>query len=200
MRYFLFIVLFLGFPLFAERITLDPNARSYEMHPHKKERIDVFDFEGKYPDLENIDINARKKKYVEFYLTGDYPQLETLNYEGSFGILVGKLTGQFPKLSLVNIFCTNCAMKLDLAAEWQKSCEITIRGEDEDIYLTLPQNIGLVIHTKTGVKGKVIANESLKKKNRFGILKKTFENELAETSEVVLTLTIEAGEGRIILN
>jgi hypothetical protein len=170
------------------------------MQPRKKERVDVFDFAGNYPQLSNIDINARKKKHVEFYLTGDYPALESVNYEGAFGILVGKVTGNFPKLALVNFVCTNCAMKLDLGAKWQQSCEITIRGADEDICLTLPKKVGLVIHTKTAFKGKVIPCEGLKRKKRMGILKKTFANELAETAEIVLTLHIESGEGRIILN
>ena len=168
--------------------------------PRKKERVDVFDFEGNYPELTNIDISARKKKHVEFYLTGEYPVLESVNYEGSFGILEGKLTGNFPKLALINFLCTNCAMKLDLATKWQKSCVITIRGEDEDIYLTLPKDVGLVVHTKTAVKGKVIVPEGLKKKNRFGIRNKTFENELAQTAEIVITLNVELAEGCIILN
>ena len=200
MKLFLVILCLLSGSLFAEHITLDPSAHSFEMKPRQKERVDTFDFAGHYPDLENIDINGRRRKNVEFYLTGEYPILESVNYEGAFGILSGELTGTFPKLTLVNFLCTHCAMKFDLDAEWKQSCEINIRGGDENIHLTLPKNVGLIIHTKTAVKGKVVASEGLKKKNRFGILKKTFENELAETADIVITLNIECADGHIFLN
>ena len=186
-------------PLCAERITLDPSARNFEMHPKSKERIDVFDFEGAFPDLENIDINARRKKNVEFYLTGSYPILESLNYMGSFGSLTGDLTGNFPKLALINFLCASCAMDLDLRSDWQQSCEIHIRGGNENIVLTLPKDVGLIIYTKTDLKGKVIPCEELKKTKRFALLNKSFQNELAETASVVLTIHIEAKDGRIIL-
>lgn len=196
----LFLVCVSCLPLSAERITLDPNSRSFEMRPPKKERVDVFDFAGKFLELENIDINARKKKNVEFYLTGDYPVLESVNYEGSFGVLSGKLTGNFPKLALINFICTSCAMDFDLGAKWQQSCEIHIQGADQDIVLDLPKDVGLVIHTRTGMKGKVIAPEGLKKKKWYSILNKTFENALVETAAVVLTIYVECGDGRIVLN
>jgi hypothetical protein len=196
----LLLLLVFAPPLFAERITIDPSARNFEMRPPVKERVDVFDFSGEFPELENIAINARRKKNVEFYLTGDYPVLESVDYEGSFGVFTGELTGNFPKLALINFICTSCAMDFDLGAEWQSSCEINITGADEDIVLNLPKEVGLVIYTKTGLKGKVIPCEELKKKKRFGVLNKIFENSLAETAPVVLTIHIACGDGRIILN
>jgi hypothetical protein len=186
--------------LFAERITIDPSTSSFELRPPQKERVDVFDFEGEFPELKKIDINARKKKNVEFYLTGDYPLLESVDYEGSFGVFKGELTGNFPKLASVNFICTNCAMQFDLDTKWQCPCEITICGENEDIILALPKDVGLVIHTRTGVKGKVVACEGLKKKKWYSITKKTFENSLIETAPVTLTINIVVGEGSIVLN
>ena len=197
----LFLLFFIScFPLLGETITLDPSARSFEMRTPRKERLDVFDFSGEYHDLENIDINARKRKNVEFYLTGEYPALESLTYEGSFGVLRGELTGNFPKLSLINFLCSSCAMNLDLNTQWHCSCEIHIRGGDEDIVLNLPKDVGLVIYTKTALKGKVIPCEGLTKKNKMGILNKIFENSLVETAPVVLTIHIETADGRILLN
>lgn len=180
-------------------VPVDHSARSFEMHQKRRQRVDRFDFSGPFPNLENIDIDARRKKCVEFDLSGDYPLLTTLNYEGSFGRLTGNLTGDFPQLSFVNLLCTSCAMELDLTGNWQKNCEINIRGQKEDLVLKLPENVGLIIHTKTGVSGKVIPSENLKKKGFFHILNKTYYNELAETAPVVLTLHIETTDGKIIL-
>lgn len=185
--------------LFAERFSADPSARSFESSQPKKQRVDVFDFEGVYPELEHINIDARRKKNVEFNLTGAYPALEMVNYEGSFGLLSGKLTGNFPQLAVINFLCSSCAMQLDLGAAWSRSCAINIRGADEDVVLTLPKDVGLEIHTKVGIKGKVIPCDGLKKKERLGILKKTYFNELAETCPIKLIINIELAEGRIIL-
>lgn len=186
--------------LFGENFSVDADARSFEMREAKRHRIDTFDLKGSYPELENIDIDARRKKNVEFYLSGEYPQLEQLNYEGSFGNFVGKLTGNFPKLSLINLLTLNCAMHLDLQADWQQNCQINIKGAKEDIVIQLPQEVGLVVHTKTGAKGKVIVNSNLKKRGRLGFLNKTFENDKVQSASVVLTFNIELTEGRIILN
>lgn len=165
-----------------------------------KERVDRYDFSGEFLNLENIDIDARKQKRVEFDLSGTYPLLTSVNYEGSFGHLKGDLTGNFPCLNLVNILCTSCAMQLDLTGEWQQSCQITIRGLKEDVAVKLPENVGLIIHTKTSPTGKVITKEGLKKKGWFKVWKKTFHNELAEIAPIVLTLDIETTDGKILLN
>ena len=194
------LLLLLSSPLCAEHFSPERSVRGYESGQPKKQRVDVFDFAGEYPELEHINIDAKRKKNVEFHLTGIYPELEMINYEGSFGTLSGKLTGDFPKLAVVNFLCTNCAMRLDLGTHWSRSCEINIRGADQDIILTLPKDVGLEIHTRVAIKGKVIPFEGLKKKEKLGVLKKTYFNELAETSDVVLTLYIELADGRIILN
>lgn len=193
-------LLLLASPLCAERFSADRSARGYESGQPKKHRVDVFDFDGQYPELEHINIDAKRKKNVEFHLTGTYPELEMVNYEGSFGTLSGKLTGDFPKLAIVNFLCTNCAMQLDLGTTWKRTCEINIRGADQDIVLTLPKDVGLEIRTKVAIKGKVIPCEGLKKKEKLGMLKKTYFNDLAETADVVLIIHIELADGRIILN
>ncbi|MFC2049261.1 hypothetical protein ACFLR2_01135 [Chlamydiota bacterium] len=199
LRLFLILAL-LTSPLFAARFSADTSARSFESKEPRKQRVDVYDFDGEYPELENISINAKRKKNVELHLTGDYPVLELVNYEGSFGVLSGELTGKFPQLACVNFLCSSCAMNLDLSADWSRSCEINIRGADGDVELTLPKDVGLEIHTKVALKGKVLPCEGLKKKERLGILNKTYVNDLVETSPIVLKINIEVADGRIILN
>jgi hypothetical protein len=194
-----FIILYTS-SLQAERYSADRSARRYESAQPKKQRVDIFDFEGEYPELEHINIDAKRKKNVEFHLTGNYPELELVNYEGSFGSLTGKLTGQFPKLEMINFLCSNCAMQLDLNSNWTQSCEINIRGMDEDVVISLPKDIGLEIHTKVAVKGKVLPCDGLKKKEKLGVLKKTYTNAQAETSPIILKINVEVADGRIILN
>ncbi|MCC5832523.1 MAG: hypothetical protein JJU12_05720 [Chlamydiales bacterium] len=198
MQFFLLLSLLFTSSLFALP-PIDRSASTFQMRK-VNQRVDRFDFSGAFPNLENIDIDARKNKCVEFDLSGEYPLLTSVNYEGSFGSLKGALTGKYPILSTVNILCTSCAMQLDLTGEWERSCRITIRGVKEDIALTLPEGIGLIIHTKTSPSGKVIAKEGLKKKGWLKILKKTYHNALAETAPIVLTLDIETTDGKIILN
>lgn len=194
------LFLFLCAQLCAETFTADGSASSYETVKPKKYRIDTFDFSGQYPQLGKIEIDARRKKNVVFQLTGNCPLLERVNYEGFFGTLSGKLTGNFPLLSVVNILCTNCTMDLDLSAHWQHSCMITLRGSEGDIVLKLPKDVGLIIHTKTAVRGKVIPCESLTKKGWLGLLNKTYKNSLADTAPVVLTINVELTDGSIVLN
>lgn len=196
MKYFLYLFL-LASPLFAEHI--DRQASSYQLRKINQ-RVDKFDFSGDFPNLENIDIDARRKKRVEFNLSGDYPLLTSVNYEGTFGYLKGDLTGNYPLLTQVNLLCTSCAMQLDLTGEWKQSCQINIRGQKEDIVVKLPDTVGLIIHTKVSVNGKVIPKEGLKKQGWYHVLNKTYKNALAETAPIVLTLYIEATDGRIVLN
>lgn len=194
---FLFFLLFLASPLCAEQI--DRQASSYQLRKINQ-RVDKFDFSGDFPNLENIDIDARRKKRVEFNLSGDYPLLTSVNYEGTFGHLKGDLTGNYPVLNLVNLLCTSCAMQLDLTGDWKQSCQINIRGQKEDIVIKLPDGVGLIIHTKVGLNGKVFPKEGLKKQGWYHVLNKTYKNALAETAPIVLTLNIEATDGRIVLN
>lgn len=196
MRFAFILSLLASFHLFGDIV--DQSAASFELR--EKKRTDVFEFPGEYANLKNINIDATRKKKVEFYLNGDYPLLKTVNYEGGFGVLKGELTGKFPQLTLVNFLCTSCNIDFDLSGQWEQNCEITVRGMKEDITLILPTNVGLVIHTKTSPSGKVIANHELKKKGWLGVLNKTYYNTLSETSDVVLTLHLETTDGRIILN
>lgn len=189
---------------------IDPSTAKFEVKEREKFRVDVFDFSGEYPQLENIDIDARRKKRVEMLLTGDYPILEKINYEGSFGSLIGKLTGSFANLTTVNFLCSSSAMQLDLTGNWQKDCEINIQGSTGNIVITLPKNVGLTVHTKTGPTGKVINNLELTKKG-WGWMQKTYindisnfekdpENKESETDPVQIVINIEVTKAKIHLN
>lgn len=188
------IFLFLFTPLFGEGV--DRSVTSFEKR--EKKHIDQFDFSGEWPNIENIDIDAKRKKRVEIDLTGTYPLLEKINFEGGFGLLRGEVTGHFPKLTLINFLCGASAMTLDFTAQWMQSCEINVRGSKENVTLILPKNVGLVVATKVGARGRVYA-EGLKKKG-FGLLSKSYENELAKTAEIILRINVETSEGNIIIN
>ncbi len=197
MRFLILLFLLCTTSLLAAPI--DRSASSFQMRKQKR-YVERFDFSGEFPNLADIDIDARKKKNVEFDLSGEYPLLTVVNYEGSFGHLKGDLTGKYPCLTLVNIFCTSCAMQLDLTGEWERSCQLNIRGVKEDVTLILPEGVGLIVKTKTAPAGKVFAKEGLKKQGWMKVWKKTYHNELVDTAPVVLTLDIETTLGNIILN
>ncbi len=182
--------------LFAEPIA--SNITSFEVHSRPKVHVDEYHFPDRYEQLENIDIDASRKMRVSLDLSGDYPILKKINYEGTFGDLNSKLTGHFPTLQEVCFACASTTMKLDLRGKWEQNCTFTLKGGRGIIDLHLPSNCGLTVHTKVGIKGRVI-NNTLKKKGR-GILKKTYTNPLQETAPIQLTLNIEMTEGQVILN
>lgn len=175
---------------------VDRSVTSFERR--EKQRIDHFDFSGEWPNIEVIDIDATRKKRVEIDLTGHYPLLEKIHFEGGFGLLNGAITGQFPKLTTINFLCGSSAMTLDFRAKWTQSCEINVRGMKENINITLPAEVGLVVMTKVGARGHVYV-EGLKKKG-FGLLNKHYKNALADRAEIVLYVNIEATDGNIFVH
>lgn len=199
MLYPLFLLSVLFSPLIASA-AIDRTVSSFETPRPQNQRVDRYDFSGEFPNLKKVDIDAKKKKKIEFDLSGEYPLLTVVNYTGNFGHLKGDFTGNYPLLEQMNLVCGSCAMELDLNGNWQKSCHITIKGGEKDIVIQLPEEVGLVIYTKTAIPGKVIAKESLIKHKWYKILNKTYYNDKAKTAPVVLTLDIELTDGQIILN
>ena len=192
-RFFFFFFLISPFLYGSE---VDRSISSYEKR--EKRKIDHFDFSGDWLNIKNIDIDAKRKKCVELDLTGNYPLLQEINFQGGFGLLKGQITGQFPKLSIINILCGSSSMTLDFTSQWTRSCNINIRGQNEDVVLYIPHNIGISINTKVGALGKVYV-DGLKKKG-FGLLNKRYENALLEESPIVLHFNIETNEGNIVVN
>lgn len=191
MKYF--FLLFLSVSLFA-----DSDITSFKVETRPKEHVEHYDFPGAYPQLEDIEIDATRKMRVSMDLSGQYPLLKKINYEGSFGALAGKLTGAFPSLEQINILCSSTSMKLDLTGKWEKNCTITIVEGRGEIELKIPKDVGVTVHTKVGMKGKVV-NRSLEKMGK-GILKKNYHNPSQQDNPIQLTLNVELGEGKIILN
>ena len=180
-------------------VEVDHQSKSFSTRKPSK-RVDKFDFSGDFSLLENIDIDARRKKLVELDLSGSYPVLTDVNYEGTFGNLTGKFTGVYQKLSNVNVLCTSCAMQLDFTGQWEKNCTISIHGQKEDLVIKLPENVGLIVKTKTSPTGKVVVRkEGLKSQGWLHILNKVYHNRLVDMSDIVLTFNIEVSEGKIIL-
>jgi len=190
----LFFLLFAIHPLHALRV--DPSTSRFSAG-HQKFRIDTFDFSGEYPQLANIDIDARRNKRVDLLLTGVYPALEEVCYEGSFGVLKGEITGSFPKLTVMNILCSSASMSLDLRGKWENSCAINIRGSTGDISILLPKDVGITVHTKATPLGKVIATSV--QQQGWGLINKTFTNDQAETAPVQLTIHVEVTKATITL-
>lgn len=192
MRY-LSVFLLLATSLMA--VEIDPSTASFTQRKQQC-RVDVYDFIGDYPNLKNIDIDAKRKKRVEFNLTGSYPVLEKIVYEGGFGSLNGLLVGDFPSLKQVNFLCGNMAMNFNLQGQWHQSCACTFRGAKEPIVLQLPKDVGVIAHVNTKLGAKVIAGP-LKKKGWWKITHRTYKNQLADTADIVLTLYIDAAKSSI---
>ncbi len=186
------IFLILAAPLLA--IKINPSATGFDDHK-KRHYVDSYDFSGLFPHLENIDIDAHKKKCVEVDMSGEYPLLRSFCFDGSFGTFDGMLTGSFPLLSELEFSVTDNNMKIDLRGDWQKDCDITLVGRDAEVVIKLPKGVGLDIRTKTATRGKVVA-EGLKKKG-FGFNKKRFL--VHPEAEITLHLDLQIANGRIIL-
>lgn len=195
MKHFLLSFFFLFSSLYAEPI--DSSLKSFALKETKKFRVDTFDFSGDYPDLENIEIDAKRKKCVELLLPGSYPQLEKIDYEGTFGSLEGKLTGSFPKLYEINILTLCAAMQLDFSGKWEQSCTINLRGSRENIVLSLPQQVGVILNVKTRT-GKVITNQRVKKQG-WGVFNRVYTNEESVDAPILLTVNVELDSGQLIL-
>ncbi|MBS0646180.1 MAG: hypothetical protein JSR97_06275 [Verrucomicrobia bacterium] len=194
MRSLLLLILCLVPPLYAVKV--DSSLKTFEQRETQK-KVDVYDFEGDYPQLEKIDIDARRKKCVEFNLCGSYPALEKIVYEGGFGSLDSRLTGKYPLLKQIEFLCGNAKMDFDLKGDWQRSCKMTIQGAKEPIVLKLPSDIGIVAHVHSKLGAKVEAGP-LKKQGWWHMVQRTYTNDLADTAEVVLTLDINIADGVVV--
>lgn len=181
--------LLLSFPLWALKV--DPNCRGFD-NQKKTEQIDRYDFAGLFPKLEKINIDAHKRKYVELELTGEYPLLKSICFDGSFGRFDGNLTGSFPLLTDIDVKVTSNKVNLDLRGDWTQDCNIIITGTSADITLNLPKTVGLDIKTKTAPRGKV-TSDWLKKKGLLN--KKRFVAN--PDADVQLTLYVEVTDGQI---
>lgn len=188
--------------LFAAILRADPvpDSPSFVLREARKMRVDTYDFPLNYTQLEKIEIDGRRKKEVELFLTGSFPQLRQVLYEGTFGNLVGKFTGDFPAVDKVSLLTICAHMALDFRGKFTQSCEITVRGSTEDIALILPQDVGVVVHTKTREGLTRLQNSSLKRKGFWTPFNKIFENPLAESCPIVVTFRIETTSGSISLS
>ncbi len=173
--------------------SLDISSKEVFFNSREEFYTENMDFTGSFPELKTIDIDARRQKRVALKLVGDYPVLEKIQYEGTFGYLVGSLTGSFPALENVQYLCSACSINLDLTGIWEKSCRIVIKNCVEPIVLKLPKDIGVIITTKTAMKGKVKAIGLEKKRSH--LRKKVFVNSLFLTSPVVLNIEVETVKG-----
>lgn len=195
--FFLFFVSsFFGTSLHALRI--DPNASSFAQREKKK--VEVYDFTGDYPKLEDVDIDARKKINVELLLSGNYPLLKKINFEGGFGAVSGAITGTFPLLETVDIVCTDSLLSLNLDAKWEKECTINIAGTG-DIVLNLPKDIGLLVTIKTATPfEKIYVNHPSLFKRKGILMQKIFLNPIAEGETRPIKINIISAKGTITLN
>lgn len=186
-------LLLLTVSLFA--VEIDPSAKSFEQR-QQKYQVEVYDFVGLYPNLEHIDIDAKRKKRVEFNMKGSYPVLQDIVYEGGFGTLKGELTGEFPALQTASFLCGNTAMTFNLKGNWSQSCLFTFRGMKEPLTLQIPDHVGVIAHVNTKI-GAKISPGPLKKKGWWKLSHRTYQNELAEAAPVVLTFYIDVADAPV---
>lgn len=161
--------------------------------------IDTFQFRDKCSSLESIDINAERKKCVRLDVSGSFPQLERVSYKGSFGKMWGMFTGDYPKLDTLDFECSACRMEMDCRGSWHQPATVVIRNENAPIILMCPRDVGVVIRTKVGPQGKVLIHGSYQKKGR-GIWNRTYHNSLVGVSPITVTFIVESyGQGSITL-
>ncbi|ANG66220.1 hypothetical protein JG731_03935 [Chlamydia gallinacea] len=160
--------------------------------------IDRFNFSGAFPEMETMEIHAQRKKRVYFDASGDFPRLTSIVYQGSFGFLRGKLTGNYPELTALEFSCSSCKMDLDFRGTWHKHTHITVNNESERVTLVLPKNVGVVVHTQVSTKGKVMVEGDLVQRGR-GIWKKTYSNSLVDVAPVTLVFNVQSRSGGTIV-
>lgn len=156
--------------------------------------VDRLTFDDTHTQLETMDIWAERKKRVHLDVSGDFPKLESVNYQGSFGCLTGVFTGNYPELTSLTFTCTTCKMNMDFRGMWHQDASILIHNETEPIVLICPQNVGVIVHTKTSMQGKVVVGPQFTKQGR-GIWNKTYHNALVGSSPVTLTFVVESCQG-----
>lgn len=173
MKFFILLVVCAS-SLFAEKI--DPQAKSY-VTIQKERRVDTFDFSGTYPELEEINIDAKKKMRVEMVLNGSYPVLKDFLYVGCFGTFDGIVTGHFHAIKEMTFACGSSSCSLDFTGTWDQDCTINIKNNYGDVAIKLPENVAITLETKVGPAGKIIChNESLLKKKTLNWMRKSFCN------------------------
>lgn len=196
MNKYLFLFLIFCSSVFGLRV--DPNSSSFSQR--EKKRVEVYDFTGDYPNLSDIDIDARKKINVELLLSGNYPLLKKIHFEGGFGAIKGALTGQFPHLDSIIITCTDAFLDLDLCANWERPCEINITCTG-DVTLKLPKDVGLFVTIKTATPFEKIRNNHPTLYKRKGVLlQKIFLTPSTDTTPRPLTINLTSDRGIITLN
>ncbi|QVE48706.1 hypothetical protein SBV42_02825 [Chlamydia crocodili] len=156
--------------------------------------IDRFNFSGEFPDMETMEIHAQRKKRVHFDASGEFPKLESIVYNGSFGFLRAKLTGNYPGLTSLVFTCSSCKMDLDFRGNWHKNTTISVSNESEPLTLTFPKNVGVIVHTKVSTKGKVVLEGDFEKRGR-GIWNKTYHNSLVGIAPITLVFEVHSGSG-----
>ncbi|ADZ18436.1 hypothetical protein [Chlamydia psittaci] len=188
-----FLSIFLFVFSFITSFSLPVYSEHY-ISEDEKFHIDRFNFSGEFPDMETMEIHAQRKKRVHFDVSGDFPKLESIVYNGSFGFLRAKLTGRYPELTSLVISCSSCKMDLDFRGKWERNATISLSNEAEPLTLTLPKNVGVIVHTKVSTKGKVMLEGDFEKRGR-GIWRKTYHNSLVGIAPVTLVFEVQSGSG-----
>lgn len=195
MMVFLFFI-FLFSSLTAD--VIDPQTKSFSLREKKK--AELFEFSAEYPELYEIDIDGKRKVLTEIYLTGSFPVLESLTYEGGIGSFKAEMTGNFPKLKKALFSFVTADTLLDLRGHWTEECTIIIQNRRGNVTLWLPEDVAVEIITKTEPLQAqlVIENPQIKKKG-LGIRQKTYLNARGWKEKPLLHLIIQKDKGQITL-
>jgi hypothetical protein len=138
------------------------------------------------PDLKNQHIGNDDKYVWNLKFNNQIPL--DFNIELGAGMSEIKLSG----LNLEN-FSMNMGIgksEIDLRGNWNKSTSINLNGGIGVSKIYLPKNVGIRVHIDKGI-GSASLGDLIKKSGNL------YVNKLAETSDIVLTINLKTGIGRI---
>lgn len=165
---------------------------STEAYRSKESKYKIYNFEGTYPNLKEVQIEVKGRETLN--LEGTFPVLNLVEIKGDSANFEGRLTGNFSALKNAAFLFSNSTANLDFRGTWQQNCLIRIKSTSGDVHLQLPSNVGATVKVKIS-SGEVITANSISK-SFWG---KIYYNPAYGNSNVNLTIEIEEISGNVYL-
>jgi hypothetical protein len=140
----------------------------------------------KQPDTKDIEIGNDNKYVWNLKFNNQMP----LDFDVELGAGLSEI-----KLGGLNINNFSMEMgvgktEIDLRGEWKKSSTINLTGGIGHCKINLPQNVGVKLYVDKGIGSLDFSGLTQKEKNLY-------VNKLSESSEIVLSINIRTGIGKI---